>query len=98
MSYISQEDFSKDRQMEFMDEFLNDSENYNPFNLFFGNFGNLDSIYFLDIYHRRKINLKRGYLYGLSNNLFMYSVSLRTKIGLDYLEVIKYDYLINRTQ
>ena len=85
--YIEMEKYSEELQDQYIDTIIEEADEYNSFNMFLGNWNRLDRIFFIDIYHKRKIKLKRGYLYGLSNNLFLYSASFRTLAGLDNIEV-----------
>lgn len=81
------EEFNEKLQDEYIKRIIDHSDDFNCFNLFLGNWKYLNRIYFLDIYHKRVVNLKPGYLYGLSNNLFLYSCCMRVKHGLDMFEV-----------
>lgn len=86
--YIQMEEFNEELQDEYIRKIIDIGDQYNGSNLFLGNWKHLKRIFFLDIYHKRVVNLKPGYLYGLSNNLFLYTCSMRVKKGLDMFEVV----------
>ena len=87
LDFVNLKKFDSEILENFIQKILDSSHEYNAFNLIVGNLEHLSQIYYVDIFCCRKIRLKRGYLYGFSNNLFMYSVSSRVRLAFDRLEV-----------
>ena len=87
LDFVNLKKFDSEILEDFTQKILDSSHEYNAFNLVVGNLEHLAQIYYVDIFGCRKIRLKRGCLYGFSNNLFMYSVSSRVRLALDRLEV-----------
>lgn len=68
---------------------MGEIENFNPFNLFLGNFKKQE-FFFVDYLHKTYKPIETNQWHGVSNNLFQHSSWEKVEKGLDYLKNADY--------